>query len=165
MLKSEDKICRRCKRMFKYYGVGHFYCPSCAEVDRQIFEKVKTYLYEEGPRTMDEIAVATGVSIQQIELYLRQGRLEIPENSPIFIKCENCGVEMRSGRFCLTCANKLKGDWHGKYQYVEDEIGELRATAQIKMKTPKSKSSALRVEPRKAASKPSAKLGDNKEGK
>ncbi len=140
MLKSEDKICRRCKRIFKYYGVGHFYCESCAEVDKQTFEKVKQYLYENGPRNMDEISLGTGVPIQQIEGYLRQGRLEIPEHSEIFIKCEMCGVQMRSGRFCLTCANKLKGNWTGKYMYAEDEIGELRSTAQIKMKTSRNKS-------------------------
>ena len=39
---------------------------------------------------------------------LRESRLEIAEGSKIFMHCERCGKEIRSGRFCEECAVKVR---------------------------------------------------------
>lgn len=123
---NKEKNCKKCGRLFLYYGFGHMYCPTCQKMDNEMFQKVKDYIYEKGPSTMGEVAEATGVPIQQIDLYLKEGRLEIPPNSKLFIKCESCGVEMRSGRYCPTCASRLSKDLSVRSNFIMDEVGELK---------------------------------------
>ena len=70
---------------------------------------------------MYEIADATGVSENIIRQYLRDGMLEIPEGSPIYIKCEKCGCDIRSGRWCPSCAAKLSSDMKGMFAGIGDK--------------------------------------------
>ena len=130
---STPKNCKRCKRIFNYYGIGHMYCPSCLAIDNEIFERIKKYLYEHGTATTEELSAATNVSIPQIEVYLREGRLEIPANSNIFIKCELCGAKLRSGRYCPACASKLSHTFTSSYTYDQNEVGEAAPSQSGKM--------------------------------
>ena len=50
---------------------------------------------------------ATDVSVKKIIRYLREGRLEVTEGMQDFLKCEKCGVPIRTGRFCKTCMDKM----------------------------------------------------------
>ena len=34
---------------------------------------------------------------------LKEGKLEISQNSAIFLKCEICGALIRSGKYCTKC--------------------------------------------------------------
>lgn len=111
-LKHEEKCCRRCGRIYNYYGVGNMLCPICAEYDNAQFDKVRTYLYDNGPSSMEELAEATGVSERKIFAYLREGRLEIPPNSSLTLKCEICGADIRTGKICILCANSLSRKEH-----------------------------------------------------
>lgn len=101
------QACTRCKRLFEYPGFGYKYCPICREWDRNQFDLVREYVYNNGCSTMMEIVVETGVDQKYIMQYLREGRLEIPENSAFYIKCEGCGCDIRSGRYCIDCATRL----------------------------------------------------------
>lgn len=121
---SQLKNCKKCGRTFTYYGMGHMYCNACTKIDRQTFEIVKDFIYENGAATISEIAEGTGVSQKQVELYLKEGRLEIPDDSPVFIKCEKCGREMKTGRFCTLCASKLTAEFKASLNYDQNEVGE-----------------------------------------
>lgn len=55
------------------------------------------------------ISKATEVSTEVIEIFLRQGRVEIPEGSKYYISCEKCGCSIRYGRFCPECVSELAG--------------------------------------------------------
>jgi len=109
------ECCRNCKRLFKYPGFGNKYCPDCMKIDEENREKVKAFLRENGQSNMYEISLGTGVSEKDIKQYLRDGMLEIPEGSPIYIKCESCGCPIRSGRWCPDCAKRLEEDLKGTY--------------------------------------------------
>ena len=119
---GDTQVCARCRRMFTYSGFGHRYCEVCKEYDAADFEKVRSYIYEHGRATMIELSEATKVEINVIEQYLREGRLEIPEDSNIFIHCELCNAEIRSGRYCRDCAIQLSKNFVGILD--EYEIGE-----------------------------------------
>lgn len=118
------QTCIRCKAIFHYSGFGHRFCPRCKEKDEKEFEKVKEYIYKHGTATAAEVSEFTGVSLSTIELYLREGRLIIPENSPIFIKCEKCGEDIRSGRVCMDCATVLSAAMKRDMNFDEYQIGE-----------------------------------------
>ncbi len=122
---GETKVCARCGRMFNYLGFGHYYCPTCKKQDEEDFTKVKEYIYNNGVASALEVSEMTGVSIKLIEQYLREGRLEIPENSPIFIKCEKCSVDIRSGRLCPSCATSLSNTARIEMDFDDNQIGTV----------------------------------------
>lgn len=122
---GETKVCVRCKRMFTYLGYGHFYCPMCKKTDEEDFKIVKDYIFENGTAPAMEVSEKTGISLERINQYLREGRLEIPENSPIFIKCEMCSIDIRSGRLCPDCASKLTHAMREKMDFDDEQIGPV----------------------------------------
>jgi hypothetical protein len=122
---GEPKICVRCGRMFAYLGFGHYYCPLCKKQDEEEFTLVKEYIYDHGVAPALEVSDMTGVKLKVIEQYLREGRLEIPECSPIFIKCEKCKVDIRSGRLCQVCATTLSNAMRMKMNFDDEQIGAI----------------------------------------
>lgn len=122
---GETKMCVRCKRMFTYLGYGHFYCPTCRKADEEDFKKVKDYIFKNGTAPALEVSENTGISLERINQYLREGRLEIPENSPIFIKCEMCSADIRSGRLCPDCAGKLTHAMREEMNFDDEQIGAI----------------------------------------
>ncbi len=114
------EACIKCRRLFTYPGFGMKYCPDCMKADEHDRQLVKDYLREHGTASMYQISDATGVSDKAIRQYLRDGMLEIPEGSPIYIKCEKCGCDIRSGRWCPACAAKMSADLRGCFAGVGD---------------------------------------------
>jgi ethanolamine utilization protein EutP (predicted NTPase) len=66
--------CPVCGKVFEKQG---FYevCKDCFEADQISFDKIRDYLYSYGNKNILEVSQATGVSIEKIQEYLRQGRL------------------------------------------------------------------------------------------
>lgn len=112
--------CSKCGGEVEFRGHGEYRCKVCGNVEMDDFGKIKKYLNENGPTPALIIAENTGVGIDRINQFLKQGRVEIPENSEVFIRCENCGTEIRFGRFCPACASKMSRDIKGVY-----EVGEV----------------------------------------
>lgn len=124
MLDKNVVKCKKCGKWFKEYMHNSELCPSCMSLDASDFDKVRLYLYEHDIATAIELSENTGVSVEQIERYLRHGRLEIPENSPIFIKCERCGADIRSGRFCSDCSVSMSNALRMELNFDESQVGE-----------------------------------------
>ncbi len=124
--------CQVCGGKLEYKGRGAYQCTSCGKVSLDTFGKVRTYIEEHGPSPATEISLATGVRIAVIEDYLKHGRLEIPENSEVFIKCEKCGCEIRYGRFCPECAKSLANDV--KKAFLVEDVGECPKRMSGKMR-------------------------------
>ena len=90
------------------YIYGEMYqCPVCGRKELSDFGKVREFLDANGPQPAAVIADATGVSLHAIDQFLRQGRVEIPDGSDVYIKCQNCGTEIRYGRYCPECMAKI----------------------------------------------------------
>jgi ribosomal protein L32 len=99
-------------------------CHKCKEIDEREFNSVKDYIYENPCATFKDTVVATGVKASRIRSYLRNGRLLIPDSSPIFINCENCGASIKYGRICKQCANTLSNEMKKEMNIEEYQIGE-----------------------------------------
>lgn len=98
--------CRTCGRIFNYVAGPHT-CPSCREALEAKFQEVKEYIREHKGAGISEVTEACGVDANQIHQWLREERLEVTEDSPIQLTCENCGTVIRSGRFCEKCTNNV----------------------------------------------------------
>lgn len=101
--------CAKCGKLFQYIG-GPPICPNCKRKEEEDFELVKNYIYENKNANMIEISNETGVSTKLIERFIREGRLMLSEDSPISLKCEKCGADIRTGRFCEACSRSLSNE-------------------------------------------------------
>lgn len=103
------KNCRTCGRIFNYVA-GAVVCPACREGMEAKFQEVKEYVRAHKGAGIPEVAEACDVEPAQIRQWLREERLEVTEDSALFLNCESCGAPIRCGRFCEKCkGNMTKG--------------------------------------------------------
>ncbi len=101
--------CRLCGRIYNYV-TGPNVCPSCREGMEAKFQEVKEYIRAHKGCGIQEVSENCDVDAAQIRQWLREDRLEVTEDSAIFLSCESCGAPIRSGRFCEKCvANMSRG--------------------------------------------------------
>ena len=120
-INNKPIICESCKGKLFHIGGGSYQCKKCDSIVMDDFGKVKQFLEANGPSSAPEIAQGTGVRMDVIEWFLKDGRLEIIENSRYYLQCEKCGCSIRSGRFCIDCAKELTG---GIHKLLFHEIGD-----------------------------------------
>lgn len=103
------KNCRVCGRIYNYV-TGPNVCPSCRDKMEAKFQEVKEYIRNHKGCGIQEVSEECDVEPAQIRQWLREDRLEVTEDSAIFLNCESCGAPIRSGRFCDKCQiNMTKG--------------------------------------------------------
>ncbi len=79
----------------------------CREEMEVKFQEVKEFIRQNPGVGINEVSVACEVSSSQIQQWLREERLEVTENSPIFLMCEGCGANIRCGKYCDKCKNNV----------------------------------------------------------
>lgn len=111
--KTEDTMnirnCRVCGRIFNYVS-GPSTCPVCRDSLEAKFQEVKEYIREHKGAGIAEVAEECEVDAGQIRQWLREERLEIAEDSPMYLNCESCGAPIRSGKFCEKCKGNMTRD-------------------------------------------------------
>lgn len=94
--------CRSCGRLFNYVA-GTPLCPVCRDKLEEKFQIVKEYIRDNPGVGMQQVSEECDVEMSVIQQWLREERLEVTENSAIYLNCESCGQPIRSGRFCDKC--------------------------------------------------------------
>lgn len=100
---NRPTICSKCNGIMIFKGVGEYRCEDCQNVEYDDYGKVRNYIEQHKGATAAEIESEIGVSQRAIRQMLRDSKIEISEGSRTFIKCELCGADIRSGRFCSKC--------------------------------------------------------------
>lgn len=124
MDKKEFKNCKFCGGKLLYLYSGIYQCETCGTHDMDDFGKIKSFIDKNGPSPAFIISTATGVSMETIDDYLKTGRVEIPDNSPFFIKCARCGTDIKYGRYCPDCVRTLAGDIKRAFAADDMDMGE-----------------------------------------
>jgi len=114
--------CSKCKGRLRYVGGGRYECFDCGNEEIDDFGKVKEYVDANGPKPAIIIEENTGVPADIINGMLREGRLEIPEGSLVYINCEICGCAIRFGRYCPDCIRSRTNSL--KNVFFNPEVGE-----------------------------------------
>jgi len=100
------KNCVRCGRIYVYDGYS--LCIDCRRADEEDFNKVKEYLDENPGANVMEVSEATGVETKKIIQFLREGRLEVKDETNLILDCERCGKPIKTGRFCEKCSKEME---------------------------------------------------------
>ena len=111
--------CKECGGVMIFKGVGEYHCESCGAVDFDDYGKVRGYIENHKGATAAQIEEAVGVSQRNIRRLLKEGRLEIAEGSKVFLRCELCGKQMRSGRYCPECEIKVHRNLEEKQRELQ----------------------------------------------
>ena len=112
--------CPVCKKVFvKSDG---FICPDCVKRESQEFEDVRGYIKEHENCSMYEVSEATGVSVKKITKYLREGKIEAGAGMEDAIRCEQCGVPIPRGKYCMKCMAEISGRLQGALTKKEAEV-------------------------------------------
>ncbi len=114
--------CKKCGGRMIYKYKGMYQCDECEEQDYDDFGIVARYLAENGEASSVVIEKNTGVKRELINKFLRDGRLEIPETSKVFITCNICGGDIRFGKICSKCA--VEADVGKKKGYTIADVGD-----------------------------------------
>ena len=97
------RLCKECGGVMIYKGVGEYRCEVCDFLDYDDYGKVRLYIEQHRGATAAEIEDNIGVSQRITRKLLRDGRIEVAENSKVFLLCERCGKNIRSGYYCPEC--------------------------------------------------------------
>lgn len=101
---GKPTVCDKCSSTkIEYKGVGEYLCSDCGNLMYDEYGKVRNYLEKNPGATQSEVAKATGVAKSKISLMLKDDKIEISAGSMVFMHCEKCGAEIRSGRLCDRC--------------------------------------------------------------
>lgn len=108
------RVCKECGGVMVFKGVGEYRCEDCGAVDYDDYGKVRSYIEEHKGATAAQIENAVGVSQRTVRRLLKDGRLEIAEGSNVYLRCELCGKEIRSGQYCPECEIKVHRNLEAK---------------------------------------------------
>ncbi len=101
--------CRRCSRMFDNQGIlGSNICASCKEVEEERFQQVRKIVKEKPGISLNEVSIITGVTPRKIMAYVKEERLEYTGESQAVLYCEECGDQIKTGRYCSRCKQKIE---------------------------------------------------------
>ncbi|OJF17250.1 MAG: hypothetical protein A6D91_10470 [Bacillaceae bacterium G1] len=95
-------------------------CPRCVQEIEQEFLKCHDYLRDHPGATVIEIHEGTGVSIKQIEEFVKEGRFQFARGEHLDYSCERCGRRIKKGRFCNVCKKEL----FQEFSQLTDETNE-----------------------------------------
>ena len=119
--------CKSCGKLYNYFG-GQPYCPTCLSKLDDTFKEVKEYLYENPNTGIQEIAEMFHIGVPIIHRWVREERLAFSDNSSIGIECENCGVTIKTGRFCRKCKDNLATSLASAYTTKQTPVKEIQKT-------------------------------------
>lgn len=128
--------CSKCGGALYFAGVGEYKCEKCRNVEYDDYGKVRCYIEQHHGANAAEIEAAVGVKQKAIRQMIKDSKLEVAANSKSFLRCELCGTNIRSGRYCSTCetikqrseetANKKKNKAQGFGVSTGGESGAKR---------------------------------------
>lgn len=104
---SIPQACEKCGKTLRFMGVGTYKCMECGHEMYDDYGKVRNYLDAHVGATVQEVEQATKVPRGKIRQLVRDERLEIAANSAMFLSCDRCGINIRSGRYCEACKKAI----------------------------------------------------------
>ncbi len=98
--------CRKCQRMFENNGVlGLNKCPDCASPFEgpNKAQAVRDLVKDNPGISASYVSSITGLPTTEIIKYIREEVLEFSDGSSAYLRCEDCGTEIKTGKYCDSC--------------------------------------------------------------
>ncbi len=100
--------CKRCGKLF--LSSGSTICEDCIRKENEQFEVVKEYLSNHSGASVRTVSEDTGVPIEVVTDFMRQGRIVGAEfDNEAGNRCVICKRPIASGKICPECQKALSG--------------------------------------------------------
>lgn len=107
------KNCKECGKIYSHPTSP--ICSECKKEDELEFEKVRDYLRENANAGVNLISERTGVSVNKINRYIKNGRLlAVGIKTSMNALCERCNASIEGGRYCDSCKLELHKEMQGE---------------------------------------------------
>jgi flagellar operon protein (TIGR03826 family) len=92
-------------------------CAACYKEEEKLLTIIHQFIRKRQNRmaTLEQVTIATGVSEEQIQKFIQQGRLRVKEFPNLGYSCSGCGNLIQTGAMCENC---LRG--------FEQELEEIK---------------------------------------
>lgn len=130
MKKNSNKVvaCSKCRCLFNTM-IDTDLCPKCTILLEQSYKKVKKYIRSHNLAGVAEVSLECDVPTKQILRWIREERLVFSKESEVGIPCINCGVTIRSGKYCIPCTKKVVNTLSSAYvKPIEKETDDRMVT-------------------------------------
>ncbi|MBO6108400.1 MAG: hypothetical protein J6P16_03235 [Eubacterium sp.] len=128
-------VCSECSGIMRYRSRGVYVCESCGHEALDDFGKVNAFLEKRGPSNVFEIAEGTGLERKRVSALLKEGRLQVAESSSVALVCARCGMPIRFGEYCSSCAEKMRNlDERNSKKGVYNALNDIKQGADGKMR-------------------------------
>lgn len=119
------------------------HCPSCGKVYQKnlrnlchecihkfdsALNQCIDYLRNYRKATNEELSQGTGVSVQQIVRFIKDSRISLASHPGLTYPCKACEASIRAGQMCVSCNNRIVGEWR---RLVEKDMRERGTGFQI----------------------------------
>ncbi|MDA3847543.1 MAG: flagellar protein [Vallitaleaceae bacterium] len=111
----EVRNCNKCGKIFNYV-TGPSICQGCRKNLEEVFTVVRKYVRRNPQSTIPEIAEECDTDIKQIRQWIREERLSFTSDSDVGIECEQCGVSIKTGRYCEACKKAVTENLDRAYE-------------------------------------------------
>jgi uncharacterized protein len=95
-------------------------CNDCRQKENEKIDLIRRYINHNPDATVDELERISGIPHESMLALVREGKLTGIDQLQIVLRCEECGVEINSGRFCKRCSEKLSSK-------LSASLGDLKA--------------------------------------
>lgn len=134
LMLNKPTNCSVCNSPLFYIGAGKYECRKCNDVFLDDYGRVREFIEANGPTPAVIISKVTGVKVDIINGMLKEGKLEIPEGSNYYLKCEKCGSSLKYGRICPSCARDMTKDMQTIHHKYVGETPKSKRTPELQGK-------------------------------
>lgn len=122
------KNCSRCGKIFTH-SYGPVICKECSDYEENDYQKIKEYVWNNPKCSTVEVAEACNIPVKKLLTWIREGRLQVADDSPLKLRCEKCGIIISSGYLCEKCA--LDERMALKNSLKEENAAKIKGTTRI----------------------------------
>lgn len=97
--------CSKCGQLFLSIGINT--CPQCIKKVEDEYTVCAEYLKENRLVNIYVLSEETGISVNQITQFVREGRISVADTPNLGYPCQTCGTLINKGKLCDKCANSF----------------------------------------------------------
>ncbi|MNQ87790.1 hypothetical protein D3C85_1030290 [compost metagenome] len=100
--------CPRCGKVFQKNLRNQ--CTACSTNIHDQLRNCLDFLRRNYRSTNEQVCVVTGVSILQLQVWMKEGKLQLADYPNLNYQCASCAEPIRQHKLCVDCSTRISRD-------------------------------------------------------